>query len=140
VAALLFEHLVWGEGGLVLVMFKRLRLKPASWFAMAVVSLFSSIVGNIESGFLDLITEKAKNSAEYFVWIGYIVFKRLIPGLMKVIVEEDYIRLPKFLFYPLIDFEPLPEELKLMDELNSKYSAVMRDLFSVMLPGRPGIK
>jgi hypothetical protein len=140
VAALLFEHVVWAEGGTVLVVFKRLRLKPALWFAMGIVSLFTSIVGNVDGAFMKLIDEKAKNSAEWLVWIGYILFRRLLKDLKKVMVDEDYGKLPQFLFYPLIQFEPQEQELMLMEQLNGKYGVLMRDMFSVMVPGKAGMK
>jgi hypothetical protein len=93
-------------------------------------------VENVEESVARLIDEKAKHSVEFLVWIGYILFKRLIPDLKQVLVSEDYERLPQCLFYPLIEFEATQAELDLMDQLNAKYSALMRDIFSVMVPGK----
>ena len=131
--SLLFEHVVWAEGGEVLIIFKRLKLNPALWFASAVASLFSAIVADPSISLVKLIDERAKNSAEQLVWIGYILFKRILPLLRKTLVNEEFSDLPKLLFYPLIDFEVTAEESAQMQKMNSQYQSVLKDLFGVMV-------
>ncbi|OHT01311.1 hypothetical protein TRFO_31902 [Tritrichomonas foetus] len=131
--SLLFEHVVWAEGDEVLVIFKRLKLKPALWFASAVASLFAALVSNPNVSLIKLFDERAKNSAEQLVWIGYVIFKRLLPFLRKAIVNEEFSSLPKLLFYPLIEFEVTSDEISLMQKLNSQYQSVLKDLFGVMV-------
>lgn len=131
--SLLFEHVVWAESNEILVIFKRLKLKPAIWFASAVTSLFTSIVSNPLVSLVKLIDDKVKNSPEYLVWIGFILFAKMVPSLRKAIVNEEFNLLPKLLFYPLFEFEASPDEITLMNRLNSQYQPVLKDLFNVMV-------
>lgn len=135
-AALLFEHIIWAENDIMLVMFKRLHLKPALWFASVVASMFTSIVADPTGSFLRLIDGKAKNSSQHLVWIGCMLFKRMLPGLQQCLVNEQYSELPKRLFYPQIEWKENPEDMELLASLNAKYSEVLKDLFSVMVPSK----
>lgn len=132
-ASLLFEHIVWAEGGEILVIFKRLKVKPALWLASVISSLFTSLVSNPQESLMKLIDEKAKNSAEYLVWIGYILFARMVPNLRQSLVNEDFSSIPKLLFYPLFAFECTSEEENKMQSLNTQYQSVLKDLFNVMV-------
>jgi hypothetical protein len=137
-AALLFEHVIWAERRLSFVIFQRLRLKPALWFAVAVTSMFASLVGNPDEGLVQLLDQKVKNSAQSLVWIGVILFERIQADLRAILVSEDFAKLPKSLFYPLISFQPTEEEIRRINDLDEKYASVLNDLFSVMVPARDG--
>jgi hypothetical protein len=133
-AALLFEHVVWAEADDVLIIFKRLRLKPALWFAAAVASLFSSIVANPSESFVDLLRERVGNSAQNLVWVGFVLFKRCVADLRSILVTEEFWRLPKALFYPLITYARAPSDESLITTLQTKYGTIMQSLFKVMVP------
>jgi hypothetical protein len=133
-AALLFEHVVWAEGNEVLIIFKRLKLKPALWFSAAVASLFSSIIGNPCESFAELLSDRVGNSAQNLVWIGFVVFQRIAPDLRAIVVTEEFWRLTKVLFYPLIAYTRTAEDDHLVSSLQAKYGAVMQSLFRVMVP------
>jgi hypothetical protein len=135
-AALLFEHVIWAERGQTLVIFQRLRLNPAVWFAVAVASLFCSIVANYEDGLIPLLDQRVKNSAQSLVWMGVVLFKKILPELSKILVTEIFEDLPRALFYPLVHFQVTEEDERLIDELDGKYANVLKDLFSVMVPVR----
>ena len=132
-AALLFEYIVWAEGSEVLVMFKRLRLKPANWFAGVLSSLFSSLIDNPTGAFLETIDQRAKDSAQHLVWLGYVVFRKLLPELRRCIVHEEYTSLPQRLFYPMIAWELTPDDIGVMEHLEATYSEVLNDLFHMMV-------
>ena len=132
-AALLFEYIVWAEGAEVLVMFKRLRLKPANWFAGVLASLFSSVIKNPTGPFLETIDQRAKDSAQHLVWLGYVVFRKLLPELRQCIVREEYSTLPQHLLYPQIEWELTPDDIRIMDHLEATYSEILNDLFHVMV-------
>jgi hypothetical protein len=125
VAALLFEHVVWAEANDVLIIFKRLRLKPALWFASAVASLFSSIVANPCDSFGELLSERVGNSAQNLVLIGFVLFKRMAVDLRTILVTEELWRLPKALTYPLIPDERNRVDEELISALQAKYGSVM---------------
>jgi hypothetical protein len=135
-AALLFEHVIWSERGQTLVIFERLRLNPAVWFAVAVASLFCSIVENSEDALIPLFDQKVKNSAQSLVWIGVLLFKRILPELRRIFVTEMFDDLPKALFYPMVHFQATEDDERMMDELDGKYAGLLKDLFSVMVPVR----
>jgi hypothetical protein len=135
-AALLFEHVIWAERGQALVIFERLRLNPGAWFALAVASLFCSIVENSEESLIPLFDQRVKNSAQNLVWIGVLLFRRMLPELRRILVTEVFDDLPKALFYPLLHFQASVDDEMTMDELDGQYANVLKDLFSVMVPVR----
>ena len=131
-ASLLFEHVVWQEGGEALVVCKRLQLKPATWFASTLASLFTSIVSDPNDGLTALI-DNAQKSPEYLVWIGYILFIRILPQLKEVLTNETYELLPKYLLYPHIQFTPTPDEKAKMEDMQKNYKPVLQSLFDVIV-------
>lgn len=131
-ASLLFEHVVWREGGDALVVCKRLQLRPATWFASALASLFSSIVSTPSKGLVSLIDSAAK-SPERLVWIGYTIFKRIIPLLKDVLTNEQWNLLPKYCLYPQIEFDPTTEELAKIEEMQTNYKPALQALFDVIV-------
>jgi hypothetical protein len=133
-AALLFEHVVWAEASDVLIIFKRLKLKPALWFASAVASLFSSIVARPCNSFGELLRDRVGNSAQNLVWVGFVLFKRMAVDLRTILVSEEFWRLPKALTYPLIPYERNQKDEDLIGALQAKYGSVMQSLFKVMVP------
>jgi hypothetical protein len=137
---LLFEHVVWAEAGDILVIFKRLRLKPALWFAVAVASLFTSIVANPQGAFMEFVSQNVGNSAQHLVWMGFVLFRRITPELRTIVVTEEFGRLPKALFYPMVAFEVTPEDVQLMEKFDAKYGQVLQTLFRVMVPVKNGIE
>lgn len=131
-ASLLFEHVIWKEGGEPLVVCKRLQLKPACWFASVLASLFTSIVADPSEGLVDLI-DGAQKSPEFLVWIGYILFLRIIPQLKDALTNESFDTIPKKLLYPQISFKPTKEEKDKMGELQKKYKQTLQILFDVIV-------
>lgn len=131
-ASLLFEHVVWQENSDSLVVCKRLQLRPASWFASALASLFSSIVKEPTQGLTKLIDSAAK-SPERLVWIGYIIFNRIIPLLKEILTNETFYLLPKYSLYPQLEFEPTQEELNKIEEMQTKYKPALQSLFDVIV-------
>jgi hypothetical protein len=139
-AALLFEHVVWAEAGENLIVFKRLRFKPALWLAVVVASLFTSIVENPLGAFMDFISQNVGNSAQHLVWMGFVLFRRMTPELRMIVVTEEFGRLPKALFYPMVTFEVTPEDIQLMERFDAKYGQVLQTLFRVMVPVKNGVE
>jgi hypothetical protein len=133
-AALLFEHVVWAEANDILILFKRLKVKPALWFAAAVASLFSSIVANPCESLVELLSDRVGISAQNLVWVGFVLFNKLAPDLRSILVTEEFSRLPKALFYPLIKYERSPADDELVSTLQEKYGDVMQSLFRAMVP------
>lgn len=135
-AALLFEHIVWSEGGPILVMFKRLRVKPAQWFAGALASMFTSLVDNPTGPFLDFVERTAKDSAQRLVWIGFLLFRKMVPKLESCFISEKFDMIPQTLLYPRAPWELTSEDGLTMEHLDQKYLDVLRDLFCVMVPAK----
>jgi len=129
--SLLFEHCVWGEGGEMLVVFKRLQLKPASWFSFALTCLFSSIVSNTE--YIEELIKSSPKSAERFVWIGILVFRRLLTTIIDAITYERFEDLPKILLYPKISFKRQDEDDSQLTYLDSKYRNTLKEIFELVV-------
>jgi hypothetical protein len=129
-ASLLFEHVVWNEGGLPLVIFRRLRLKPAIWFCSVFSSLFASILTDPITVIQPYLKEK---SIESLIMFGYILFKHLIPDLQDVLINEKFQNVCRILLYPLIDFHYDSDDESEIERLVQLYQPTTTKLFSILV-------
>ena len=109
-----------------------MQLKPSSWFASAIASLFTSIVANPSEGLIELL-DSAQKSPEHLVWVGYILFVRILPQLKDALTNESFEMIPKKALYPQIEFKPTKEEKDKMEELQKKYKQTLQSLFDVIV-------
>lgn len=129
--ALLFEHVIWSEGGLPLVIFKRLSMRPADWASFAISSLFASIVSDTDS-VKEMINMNQKSPSN-LVWVSIILFSRVAEHIMECLAAEDFENMIRHVFYTNIDFSVTNSEMERFKELDTKYQDTLQQIFDVIV-------
>ena len=113
--SLLFEHVVFSEGGETKIAFLRSKIKPAQWFTVLSQSLLTPLFKDTLK--LSSRFQETQNDPLSIVWIAFYCASKMANKWLNIIDNEEFSSLAENIFFPL------SEELDENEKENSKILA-----------------
>lgn len=124
--SLLFEYVVYAEGGPPFVSLLRTRVPPAIWFSAIVSSRYSSLFEDPDV-LIDII-KKCSEKPTYFVWYAIVFQRHLSSKWSYLLAEENFEGLARSIAYPLLAEQLSEDELSIVDSLEEKYAPIYQEI------------